>query len=165
MSTLLEHGRTHDCGSLRAADVGARVVLFGWVHRRRDLGARIFVQLRDRFGITQIVFGRDLDAAAYEAATALKGEFCLAVQGTVVARGDNANAAMATGEIEIEAKRLGALAMQRLAGLDQVAYVRFASVYRDFTGIKDFEQFIARMRTEVEPEAAALQRSDADAAR
>ncbi|HEY8379101.1 MAG TPA: OB-fold nucleic acid binding domain-containing protein, partial [Nannocystis sp.] len=63
MSTLLEHGRTHDCGSLRAADVGRDVVLFGWVHRRRDLGARIFVQLRDRFGITQVVFGRDISEA------------------------------------------------------------------------------------------------------
>ena len=55
-----------------------------------------------------------------------------------------------TGETEIDAKRLGALAMQRLAELDQVAYVRFASVYRDFTGVKDFEQFIARIGTEVE---------------
>jgi aspartyl-tRNA synthetase len=103
MPTLLEHGRTHDCGSLRAADVGATVVLFGWVHRRRDLGARIFVQLRDRFGITQVVFGRDLDADAYEVATGLRGEFCVGVRGTVVARGENANAAMATGEIEVNA--------------------------------------------------------------
>ncbi|WP_434415006.1 aspartate--tRNA ligase [Nannocystis pusilla] len=106
MSTLLEHGRTHDCGSLRAANVGATVVLFGWVHRRRDLGARIFVQLRDRFGITQVVFGKDLDAAAYEAASGLRGEFCVAVKGEVVARGDNSNAAMATGEVEVNATEL-----------------------------------------------------------
>ncbi|MCY1062223.1 aspartate--tRNA ligase [Nannocystis sp. SCPEA4] len=106
MSTLLEHGRTHDCGSLRAADVGATVVLFGWVHRRRDLGARIFVQLRDRFGITQVVFGKDLDADAYAAADGLRGEFCVAVRGAVVARGDNTNAAMATGEIEVHATAL-----------------------------------------------------------
>jgi aspartyl-tRNA synthetase len=106
MSSLLEHGRTHDCGSLRAADVGATVVLFGWVHRRRDLGARIFVQLRDRFGITQVVFGPDLDKAAYDVATGLKGEFCVAVRGTVISRGDNVNAAMPTGEIEVEARAL-----------------------------------------------------------
>jgi transcriptional repressor NrdR len=67
-----------------------------------------------------------------------------------------------TGETEIDAKRLGALAMQRLAGLDQVAYVRFASVYRDFTGIKDFEQFIARMGSEVD--AAAVEQPEADPA-
>lgn len=106
MSTLLEHGRTHDCGSLRAADVGRTVVLFGWVHRRRDLGARIFVQLRDRFGITQVMFGRDIDPAAYDIASGLRGEFCVAVSGTVIARGDNSNAAMATGEVEIEAARI-----------------------------------------------------------
>ena len=106
MSTLLEHGRTHDCGSLRAADIGATVVLFGWVHRRRDLGALIFVQLRDRFGITQVVFGPDLDKAAYEAATGLRGEFCVAIRGTVRSRGDNVNAAMPTGEIEVEARSL-----------------------------------------------------------
>jgi transcriptional repressor NrdR len=67
-----------------------------------------------------------------------------------------------TGDTEVEAKRLGALAMKRLADLDQVAYVRFASVYHDFTGVKDFERFIARMSTGAEaerdvpePEAAA----------
>ena len=69
-----------------------------------------------------------------------------------------------TGEIEINAKRLGALAMQRLAGLDQVAYVRFASVYRDFTGVKDFEQFIARIGTEVEADDAAVRQPDDDPA-
>lgn len=66
-----------------------------------------------------------------------------------------------SGETEIEAKRLGALAMQRLAELDQVAYVRFASVYHDFTGARDFEQFIARMASEKERASAE---SNADAA-
>ena len=69
-----------------------------------------------------------------------------------------------SGETEIEAKRLGALVMQHLAELDQVAYVRFASVYRDFTGVKDFEQFIARMGTEVEADDAAVRRPDANLA-
>jgi transcriptional repressor NrdR len=67
-----------------------------------------------------------------------------------------------TGETEIDAKHLGALAMKRLAGLDQVAYVRFASVYQDFTGAKDFERFIATMASETEAEDAA--RPDADVA-
>lgn len=66
-----------------------------------------------------------------------------------------------SGETEIEAKRLGALAMQRLAELDQVAYVRFASVYHDFTGARDFERFIARMASESERASAE---SDADVA-
>jgi transcriptional repressor NrdR len=69
-----------------------------------------------------------------------------------------------TGETEIDAKRLGALAMKRLAELDQVAYVRFASVYQEFTGAKDFERFIARMTSETEAEDAAAARPDADAA-
>jgi transcriptional repressor NrdR len=66
-----------------------------------------------------------------------------------------------SGETEIEARRLGALAMQRLAELDQVAYVRFASVYHDFTGARDFERFIARMASESERVSAE---SDADVA-
>lgn len=78
-------------------------MLFGWVHRRRDLGGRIFVQLRDRDGITQISFGKDIDAEAYARAESLRGEFCVGVAGTVVDRGDNENPDMATGAIEIEA--------------------------------------------------------------
>ncbi|HEX5079091.1 MAG TPA: transcriptional regulator NrdR [Geminicoccaceae bacterium] len=68
-----------------------------------------------------------------------------------------------SGETDIEAKRLGDLAMTRLAELDQVAYVRFASVYRDFTGVKDFERFIARLEMEREGEEAAPE-PDADVA-
>jgi aspartyl-tRNA synthetase len=106
MSSLLENGRTHDCGSLRHADVGASVVLFGWVHRRRDLGAFIFVTLRDRFGVTQVVFDPELSASAHAAAQDLRGEFCVAIAGTVVSRGDNKNPAMPTGEIEVQARTL-----------------------------------------------------------
>jgi transcriptional repressor NrdR len=69
-----------------------------------------------------------------------------------------------SGETEIEAKRLGDLAMTRLAELDQVAYVRFASVYRDFTGVKDFERFIARLETEREADEAPAQEPDANVA-
>jgi aspartyl-tRNA synthetase len=101
MTTLLESGRTHTCGELRRGDVGAQVVLFGWVHRRRDLGKRIFVQLRDRDGITQISFAEEIDAAAYAAAESLRSEDCIAVRGSVVDRGDNANDQMATGAIEV----------------------------------------------------------------
>jgi transcriptional repressor NrdR len=70
-----------------------------------------------------------------------------------------------TGETEISSQRLGALAMKRLAELDQVAYIRFASVYRDFTGVRDFEQFIQRMGSEAEAEDGEQEADAAAAAR
>jgi aspartyl-tRNA synthetase len=109
MPTLLETGRSHTCGDLRLSDDGQRVVLFGWVNYRRDLGGRIFIDLRDREGMTQIVFGPDVDAAAHEAAGDLRGEDCIGVAGTVVARSKNngsPNPNLATGEIELEVDRL-----------------------------------------------------------
>jgi len=106
MSSLLETGRSHDCGALRGRDVGASVVLFGWVHRRRDLGALIFITLRDRFGITQVVFDPDVAGTAQALAAGLRGEFCVAVAGTVVSRGSNINPQMPTGEIEVQARSL-----------------------------------------------------------
>ncbi len=105
-SSILEQGRTHDCGSLRAADAGRDVVLFGWVHRRRDLGGRIFIDLRDRAGLTQVVFGPDIDKAAHELGDSLRSEFCIGVAGTVISRAENVNPNMDTGEIEVEVKQL-----------------------------------------------------------
>jgi hypothetical protein len=72
--------RTHTCGQLRSADAGARVVLMGWVHRRHDLGGVIFIHLRDRDGITQIVFHEDVDAAIHGKAEALRTEYVVAVE-------------------------------------------------------------------------------------
>ena len=106
MSNLLIRGRTHSCGELRREDVGAEVVLFGWVHRRRDHGGRIFVDVRDREGLTQVVFGPDIDAAAHTAGEQLRSEFCIAIHGKVIDRGDNANPNMPTGAIEVEADAL-----------------------------------------------------------
>ena len=63
---LGELRRTHDCGALRAADAGKRVILMGWVHRRRDLGALIFIHLRDREGVTQAVFRAEGSAEAHD---------------------------------------------------------------------------------------------------
>ncbi|MCA9705352.1 MAG: aspartate--tRNA ligase [Myxococcales bacterium] len=102
MASLLETGRTHTCAALRREHVESRVVLFGWVHRRRDHGGRIFVDLRDREGITQVVFGPDIDADAHAQADGLRSEFCIAVAGRVIDRGDNENPNMATGAIEVE---------------------------------------------------------------
>jgi len=92
------------CGSLRAGDAGRSVTLAGWVNRRRDLGGLIFVDLRDRFGITQVVFNPQVVPAAHEIASGVRNEFVLRVTGTVRARPDGTqNPKLDTGEIEVEA--------------------------------------------------------------
>ncbi len=98
---LSTHQKTHNCGALRAADIDAEVVLTGWVDVRRDHGGCVFVDLRDRDGVTQIVFDPLVDKAAHELAGALRTEFCIGVVGTVRSRGDNVNDRMATGAIEV----------------------------------------------------------------
>src|SRR5215472_7927494 len=75
--------RTHMCGALRLSDAGTKAVLMGWVNRRRDLGSIIFIDLRDRTGVTQIVFNRELSAAVHEKASALRNEYVIAVIGKV----------------------------------------------------------------------------------
>jgi aspartyl-tRNA synthetase len=98
--------RTHDCGALRADNVGARVVLFGWVASRRDHGGCVFIDLRDRAGLTQVVFEPTTDAAAHALAGELRSEFCVGVTGTVSNRGGAKNPNLPTGEIEVHADRL-----------------------------------------------------------
>ncbi len=106
---LVDLKRTHHCNALRISDLGSEVVLMGWVHNRRDHGGRIFIDLRDREGLTQVVFGPDVDAQAHALAGELRGEYCLAVKGRVVSRvssGGQPNPRLATGEVEVEASRL-----------------------------------------------------------
>ena len=103
---LTDLKRTHDCGSLRAADVGKRVVLFGWVASRRDHGGCVFVDLRDRGGFTQIVFEPSVNQEAHTLAGELRSEFCIGVTGVVVDRGAGRNPKMPTGEIEVHCDRL-----------------------------------------------------------
>jgi aspartyl-tRNA synthetase len=104
--------RTHHNGALRAADEGREVVLFGWVASYRDHGGCVFVDLRDREGITQLVFDPDLkghgDApkAAHDGAQALRSEWVIGVRGVVVSRGANKNPKLATGEIEVHVVEL-----------------------------------------------------------
>jgi aspartyl-tRNA synthetase len=99
--------RTHTCGQLRPADAGARVLLMGWVHRRHDLGGVIFIHLRDREGITQVVFHEDLDAAVHGKAESLRSEYVMAVEGRVALRSaDTINSSLPTGEIEVVAESL-----------------------------------------------------------
>ncbi len=96
--------RTHTCGELSAAQVGQEVKVAGWVHKRRDLGGLIFVDLRDRYGLTQVVFHPDT-VSDFAAAESLKYEYVISVTGTVVARDPKAvNKTIATGEIEVQAK-------------------------------------------------------------
>ena len=94
--------RSVTCGELRKSDVGKTVVLNGWVHRTRDLGGIFFISLRDRYGITQVLVGPDAAQNVKKTAASLKSEYCIAVRGTVSARGDkDVNADMPTGEIEV----------------------------------------------------------------
>ncbi len=99
--------RTHNCGQLRASDDGQKVVLMGWVYRRRDLGGVIFIHLRDREGVTQIVFRAESDAAIHSRAETLRSEFVIGIEGTVERRSaDNVNPGIATGEVEVVAERV-----------------------------------------------------------
>ncbi len=104
--------RSHHCSELRAGDAGKDVVLFGWVASYRDHGGCVFVDLRDREGITQLVFDPDLkghgDAPkkAYDVAQSLRSEWVIGVRGTVVSRGTNKNPRLPTGEIEIHVVEL-----------------------------------------------------------
>jgi aspartyl-tRNA synthetase len=99
--------RTHTCGELRASDAGKSVVLLGWVNRRRDHGNLIFLDLRDRYGIAQIVLDKDLSAAAHAKADQARPEYVVAAIGKVRLRGkDVINPKMPTGEIEIVASEL-----------------------------------------------------------
>ena len=95
------------CGTLRLNHAGDQVTLHGWVNRRRDLGGLIFIDLRDRFGITQVVFNPEIERDAHELAGDLRNEYVIEVSGVVRERPEGtANPKMATGEIEVEAHGL-----------------------------------------------------------
>jgi aspartyl-tRNA synthetase len=103
--------RSHTCGQLRKSDVGQQIALAGWVHSYRDHGGLVFIDLRDRDGLTQLVFDGDLcGAAALETSRKLRSEWVISVRGNVVAREAGlTNAKLATGEIEVRVTELDAL--------------------------------------------------------
>ena len=104
---LGELRRTHTCGELRSKDAGSRALLMGWVHRRRDLGGVIFIHLRDREGVTQIVFHNDVDPEVHAKAEILRSEYVVAVEGKIAPRTpDTVNPNLATGEVEVVADRI-----------------------------------------------------------
>jgi aspartyl-tRNA synthetase len=99
--------RTHNCGELRLKDEGKQVTLLGWINRRRDHGGLVFIDLRDREGITQIVFNPQIDDISHAQAHNLKPEFVIGIQGQVKARPKGTiNPNLSTGEIEVIANRL-----------------------------------------------------------
>ena len=107
--------RTHMCGALRAADAGKKAVLMGWVNRRRDHGNLLFIDLRDRTGITQIVFNPERNAAVHQKAGLLRNEYVIAAIGTVKVRDSNTvNPSMPTGEVELAVDELRILNESKL---------------------------------------------------
>src|SRR3954469_3328541 len=106
--------RTHSCGELRPNDAGATVVLMGWVHRRRDLGGVIFIHLRDRDGITQLVFDESENKEAHARAQELSSEFVVAASGRVKLRTpETINPNIASGEVEVAVEKLWILNTSR----------------------------------------------------
>ena len=102
--------RDTDCGSLRATDAGREVILAGWVHRRRDHGGLIFIDLRDRSGLAQVVVNPEHAQDAYRAADAARNEWVLRVVGTVTQRPSGTeNPRMETGEVEVTVREVEVL--------------------------------------------------------
>jgi aspartyl-tRNA synthetase len=97
--------RTHYCGALRASDAGRNIVIMGWVARRRDLGNLLFLDVRDRMGIVQVVFNKETQPEAHAKAEQARSEFVVAVEGKIIQR-QKANPELPTGEIEMVATRL-----------------------------------------------------------
>jgi aspartyl-tRNA synthetase len=129
--------RTHTCGQLRAADAGCHAILMGWVYRRRDLGGVIFIHLRDRDGVTQIVFHEDVDPAIHQKAEQLRSEYVIAVEGEVKLRTpDTVNPSIETGEVEVVAQKLWILnesrtppfPMEEKVGVSEDARLRYRYV-------------------------------------
>ncbi len=103
---ITELKRTHRCGDLTKADIGKEVVLFGWVNNRRDHGGAVFIDLRDREGLAQVVFEEDVRPEVHELAEKIRLEYCVGIRGKVVSRGQNVNPKLKTGEIEVHATEL-----------------------------------------------------------
>ncbi|MFT4553619.1 MAG: aspartyl-tRNA synthetase [Chlamydiales bacterium] len=107
---MFDYRRTHSCGELKAGDIGKEITLSGWVHRWRDHGGLIFIDLRDRFGLTQLVFDPKVNNNNHNIAEKLRAEWVISIKGIVNARAEGmANSNLTTGEIEIEVRELEVL--------------------------------------------------------
>ena len=102
-----DYRRTHDCGSLQSSHIGQTITLSGWVNKRRDHGNLIFIDLRDRFGITQLIFDPHFSIEAHCQAEKIRSEWVISIKGKVRARGQGlTNPKLKTGEIEIEVQHI-----------------------------------------------------------
>jgi aspartyl-tRNA synthetase len=112
---MFDYRRTHHCGELTKQQIGKVVTLSGWVHKRRDLGNLIFIDLRDRFGMTQLIFDPNRNKELLSSATKLRSEWVISIQGTVVARAPGMNnPGMATGDIEVLVDELSILSESKV---------------------------------------------------
>jgi aspartyl-tRNA synthetase len=146
--------RTHMCGDLRLSDAGKQVVLMGWVNRRRDLGQIIFVDLRDRTGVTQVVFSHELNAAVHQKAEALRNEFVIAAIGKVKRRdADTINPNIPTGEVELVVEELRILNVSKplpfLPSDTVLAHEEMRLKYRYIDLRRDAMQFNIELRHKV----------------
>jgi aspartyl-tRNA synthetase len=112
---MLDYRRTHTCGELTKKNIENKITLSGWVNRRRDHGGLIFIDLRDRFGVTQLVFDPTICEHAHDLAQKLRSEFVICVKGEVRHRGDGLeNPKMETGEIEIKVEEMEILSKSKI---------------------------------------------------
>jgi aspartyl-tRNA synthetase len=142
------------CGALRPSDAGKRAVLMGWVNRRRDLGSIVFLDLRDRTGVTQVVINRELNAAAHDKAGQLRNEYVIAVIGTVKQRDrDTVNKNIPTGEVELVVEELRLLNESKqppfLPGESVLPNEEMRLKYRYIDLRRDAMQFNIEMRHKV----------------
>jgi aspartyl-tRNA synthetase len=153
LDALADWKRTHDCGSLRAADIGRDALLMGWVNNRRDLGNLIFIDLRDREGITQIVFDPNVDEESHAKARVLRNEWVLAVKGKVSARLEGQeNLKLPTGAIELKVTGLKILnksetpPFQVDGAVDASETLRLKYRYLELRRRRVFQNFLQRHR-------------------
>ena len=142
------------CGALRLSEAGQKAVLMGWVNRRRDLGSIIFIDVRDRSGVTQVVFNRELSAAVHEKASTLRNEFVIAVIGKVRQRdSDTINKNIPTGEVELVVEELRILNESKqppfLPGETVLPNEEMRLKYRYIDLRRDVMQFNIEMRHKV----------------
>ena len=151
IDTIGDWKRTNDCGSLSKEDIGSDVLLMGWVNRRRDLGKLIFIDLRDRSGLTQVVFDEEFDKSSHDKATILRNEWVIAVKGNVTPRlPGQENPDLPTGEVEVKAKELKILnktdvpPFQVDGKIDALENIRLKYRYLELRRPRLFENLLVR---------------------
>ncbi|MFD3156431.1 aspartate--tRNA ligase [Haloimpatiens sp. FM7330] len=144
--------RTHMCGILREEHIGSKITVMGWVQRKRNLGGLVFVDLRDRTGILQVVFGEEIDKNAFEKADLVKPEYCVAISGEIVKR-QSPNKNLPTGMVELKGQEIKILSESETPpiyikeNLDAAENIRLKYRYLDLRRPDMQEIFKIRHRT------------------